>query len=190
MDEKSNANLSELISGAKTGGTAARNHVLREIYDDMHRIAVALMKHESNGHTLQPTALVNEAMIKIIVGEVVEQAPNRRYLFGAVTRAMRQVLVDHYRKRKSRSDNHKRVPLDEAVAFFEERNVNIETLDEALDRLATIDERQGLVVALRYFAGLSVAEVADALEVCVGTVERDWRFARAWLFDQLDGENR
>jgi RNA polymerase sigma factor (TIGR02999 family) len=190
MDEKQNVNYTELIKEARIGGVTAQNRLFRAIYDDIHQIAVALMKNERNGHTLQPTELVNEAMIRLITSEVVEKAPNRRYLFGAATRAMRQVLVDHHRKRRPRHDSRIREPLDEVMAYLEEMNLDIEALNRALDRLAMIDERQGLVVALRFFAGLSVFEVADALEVSVGTVERDWRFARAWLRDQLEGENR
>jgi RNA polymerase sigma factor (TIGR02999 family) len=103
---------------------------------------------------------------------------------------MRHTLVDHHRKRRSREGKLQRVPLDEALLYFEEKQLDIEALSAALDRLSEIDERQGLVVALRFFAGLSVAEVAEVLNVSVGTVELDWRFARAWLRDQLGGSDR
>jgi RNA polymerase sigma factor (TIGR02999 family) len=187
MDEKPSENLTELIKEARTGDVIAQDRLFRAIYDEFHRIAVGLMTNERSGHTLQPSALVGEAVIRLMNGHAIDKAPNRRYLFGAATRAMRQVLVDHHRKRKVRNGSRKRVPLDEALAYFEEQNLDIEALNAALDRLAEINERQGLVVALRFFAGLSVPEVADALEVSVGTVELDWRFARAWLRDQLEG---
>jgi RNA polymerase sigma factor (TIGR02999 family) len=190
MDQNHREDLTALINEARTGGKVARDRLFRAIYAEFHRIAVALMGKERQGHTLQPTALVGEAVIRLINGRAIERAPDRRYLFGAANRAMRQALVDHHRKRNTREGNLMRVPLDEVLAFLEERNLDIEALDKALDRLAQLYERQGLVVALRFFAGLSVAEVAEALDVSVGTVELDWRFARAWLRDQLEGESK
>jgi RNA polymerase sigma factor (TIGR02999 family) len=190
MDENQSKNLTELIQEARTGGLIAQDRLFRAIYEEIHQIAVFLMSKERPGHTLQPSALVGEAVVRLMNGHAIDKAPNRRYLLGAATRAMRQVLVDHHRKQKARDGRRKRVPLDEALAYFEEQNLDIEALNAALDRLAEINERQGLVVALRFFAGLSVSEVADALEVSVGTVELDWRFARAWLRDQLEGVNR
>jgi len=190
MDENHSENLTELIEDARHGGVIARDRLFRAIYEEFHKIAVALMSNERAGHTLQPTALVGEAVVRLMNGHAIDKAPNRRYLFSAAARAMRQVLVDHHRKRKIRDGSRKRVPLDEALDYLEEQKLDIEALNSALDRLAEINERQGLVVALRFFAGLSVSQVADALDVSVGTVELDWRFARAWLRDQLEGVNR
>ncbi len=190
MDEHHTNDLTELIRQARMGGVIARDRLFRAIYADFYRIAVALMSNERPGHTLQPTALVGEAVVRLMNGDAIDKASDRRYLFGAAARAMRQVLIDHHRKRKVREGNGKRVPLDEALDYFEERHLDIEALNAALDRLTKINERQGLVVALRFFAGLSVTEVAAALEVSVGTVERDWRFARAWLREQLEGGSR
>ncbi len=103
---------------------------------------------------------------------------------------MRQVLVDHARRRGAikRDGRGQRVPLDQVLQFFEDRRLDVVALHEALDRLMALDERQGLVVSLRFFVGLSVAEVAEVLGVSVGTVEGDWRIARAWLRTQLDGD--
>ena len=190
MDLNQSEHLTELIKAARAGGVIAQDRLFRAIYEEFHRIAVALMSNERPGHTLQPSALVGEAVVRLMNGQAIEKAPNRRYLFAAAARAMRQVLVDHHRKRKIRDGSRKRVPLDDALAYFEEQNLDIEALSAALDHLAEIDERQGLVVALRFFAGLSVSEVAEALDVSVGTVELDWRFARAWLRHQLEGVNR
>jgi len=190
MDENQSENLTELIEDARNGGGNARDRLFRAIYEEFHQIAVNLMSDERPGHTLQPTALVGEAVVRLMKGQAIEKAPNRRYLLGAAARAMRQVLVDHHRKRKIRDGSRKRVPLDHALDYFEEQNLDIEALSAALDRLADLNERQGLVVALRFFAGLSVSEVADALDVSIGTVELDWRFARAWLRDQIEGVNR
>jgi RNA polymerase sigma factor (TIGR02999 family) len=188
MGEQYEGDLTVLIEKARTGGSVARDRLFRAIYEEFHRIAVSLMSNERPGHTLQPSALVDEAVLRLIMGEVLEKAPNRHYLFGAATRAMRQALVDHHRRRKARDGRLKKVPLDEVLAHVERQNLDIEALSAALDRLSALNERQGLVVALRFFAGLTVVEVAEALDVSVGTVELDWRFARAWLRDQLAGE--
>src|SRR5262249_44365942 len=133
--------------------------------------------------------LVNEAVIRLLNGATFEKAPNRRYLIGAAAQAMRQILVDHARKRKAdkRDGKWNRVPLDEALGYLEAERLDIIALNEALDRLRAIHDRQGQVVELRFFAGLSVPEVAGVLDVSVGTVEADWRFARAWLRLQLEG---
>jgi RNA polymerase sigma factor (TIGR02999 family) len=182
--------LTDLINDARGGGKVAMDRLFRAIYGEFHRMAEALMGRERPGHTLGPTALVDEAVLRLLNGKAVEKATNRQYLFGAASRAMRHALVDHHRRRRSREGKLKRVPLDEALLYFEEKHLDIEALSDALDRLSEIDERQGLVVALRFFAGLSVAEVAEVLDVSVGTVELDWRFARAWLRDQLGGVDR
>ena len=190
MDENHQENLTALIDEARSGGKVAMDRLFRAIYGEFHRMAETLMGQERPGHTLCPSALVNKAVLRLLNGHAVEDAPNRQYLFGAASKAMRQALVDHYRRRRTREGKWKRVPLDDALLYFEEKKLDIEALNAALDRLAAISERQGLVVALRFFAGLSVAEVADALDLSVGTVERDWRFARAWLRDQLEGVDR
>lgn len=188
MEPDHDGALTALMEEARTGGQLARDRLFRAIYAEFHRIAVMLMSNERPGHSLQPSALVDEALLRLIAGEVFNKAPNRHYLFGAATRAMRQALVDHHRRRKAREGKFVRVPLDEVLAHVEKQHIDIEALDAALERLAALNERQGLVVTLRFFAGLTVAEVAEALDVSVGTVELDWRFARAWLRDQLAGE--
>jgi RNA polymerase sigma factor (TIGR02999 family) len=192
MNEQDRENVTALINEARAGGKIARDRLFRAIYEEFHRIAKLLMAGERCGHSLHPSDVVNEAMIRLLNGHVVEQAPNRRFLFGAAARVMRQVLVDHYRKRSAimRAGKWKRVPLDEVLDHVEEQDLDFLGLNSALDRLTETNERQGLVVVLRFFAGLSVAQVAQALDVSVGTVEADWRFARAWLRDQLEGVDR
>jgi RNA polymerase sigma factor (TIGR02999 family) len=130
---------------------------------------------------------VNEALIRLFESDTLTRATDRRYLFAAAAQAMRQVLVDHARRRKAakRVDGRERVPLDDALAYFEEQHLDVVSLNQALDRLMALNERQGLVVALRFFAGLSVPEVAEVLDVSPATVEGDWRIARAWLHGQL-----
>ena len=137
-----------------------------------------------------PAPLVNEAVIRLLDGGVLVKAQDRRYLFSAAAQAMRQVLVDHARTRDAakRAGGRERVPLDDVLAYFEAQHLDVIALHEAIDRLIALDERQGLVVALRFFAGLSISEVAEALDVSAATVEGDWRVARAWLRGQLGGE--
>ena len=152
-------------------------------------MAGALMQRERPGHTLQPSALVNEAMVRLLEGSALNRSADRGYFFAAAAQAMRQVLVDHARRRRAakRDGGRRRVPLDQVLQYFDDRRLDVLALHEALDRLMTLDERQGLVVSLRFFAGLSAPEVADVLDVSVGTIEGDWRIARAWLRGQLGG---
>jgi RNA polymerase sigma-70 factor, ECF subfamily len=191
MEENPPVELTALLEQARSGNADARERLTRAVYGELRRMAEALMRRERPGHTLQPSALVNEALIRLFDGEVLARARDRRYLFAAAASAMRQVLVDHARARDAakRAGRRERVPLDQVLDYFEERKLDVIALHESLDRLMAFDERQGLVVALRFFLGLSVPEVAAALDVSIVTVERDWRVARAWLRGQL-GEFR
>jgi RNA polymerase sigma factor (TIGR02999 family) len=179
--------VTALIDEARAGCKDAKNRLLQAVYGEFHRIAEAFMRCERPGHTLQPSALVNEAVVRLLDGQAFEKAPNRRYLLGAAGQAMRRILVDHARKRKARHGRLQRVPLDDVLVYFEDKQLDVVALDEAIERLSVLHERQGLVVVLRFLAGLPAAEVADVLGVSVGTVEGDWRFARAWLRAQLGG---
>jgi RNA polymerase sigma factor (TIGR02999 family) len=133
--------------------------------------------------------VVHEAVIRLLGAGVLAKAPDRRYLIASAARAMREVLVEHARRRAAerRGGGRRRVPLDRALADFEEQEVDVIAVHEALDRLAEWNERQAQVMTLRYFGGLTVPEVAESLGVSVVTVERDWRLARAWLGGQLRG---
>lgn len=189
MDQLQGENLTDLIKEARDGSDGARDRLMRAFYREFHQIASRLIRCERPGQSLQPSDLVNEAVIRLLDGAAFEKAPNRRYVFGAAARAMRQILVEHARKRLAdkREGKWNRVPLDDVLGYFEAQRVDIIALNEALDRLRALHDRQGQVVELRFFAGLSVPEVADLLDVSVGTVEADWRFARAWLRLQLEG---
>jgi RNA polymerase sigma factor (TIGR02999 family) len=160
---------------------------VERIYQDLHQVAVGLMNEEPAGHTLQPTALLHEAFARLFRADVFRQAPNRAYLFGAAGRAMRQVLVEHARRRKAEKHGGRqnRLPLDAVLLYFEEQRLDVEALHEALDRLAALNERQSVVVTLRFFCGFTVPEVAAQLGVSTFTVENDFRIARAWLRRQL-----
>jgi RNA polymerase sigma factor (TIGR02999 family) len=131
--------------------------------------------------------VVHEAVIRLLGDAVFDKSPDRAFLFASAARAMREVLIDHARRRAAdrRGGGWRRVPLDLVVDYFEGQGLDIVAVHEALDRLTELNERQGQVMTLRYFGGLTVPEVAAALEVSVVTVERDWRLARAWIRDQL-----
>ena len=182
--------LTAMLVAARAGDVEAKERLTCAVYGELRQMADAMMRRERPGHTLQPSALVNEAVIRLLDGDALVHAQDRRYLFAAAAQAMRQVLVDHARRRDAakRDGGRHRVPLDQVLQSFEDRRLDVVALDEALDHLMTLDERQGLVVSLRFFAGLSVAEVAEVLDVSIGTVEGDWRIARAWLRSQLGGD--
>jgi RNA polymerase sigma factor (TIGR02999 family) len=159
------------------------------VYDELRRVAGRLMRQERTDHTLSPTAVVHEAVIRLLGEQVFDRAEDRGFLFASAARAMREVLIDHARRRAAgrRGGERRRVPLDAVVDYFEEQGLDIVAVHEALDRLAERDGRQAQVMTLRYFGGMTVPEVAAALGVSVVTVERDWRLARAWLAGQLGG---
>jgi RNA polymerase sigma factor (TIGR02999 family) len=181
--------LTALLNEVRSGAPDARERLVRSIYAVLRRTAGALMRQERPGHTLQPSALVHEALLRLLEGDALVDVPNRRYLFAATTQAMRQVLVDHARRRnaRKRDGNRVRVPLDQVLAGFDEQGLDVIALHEALERLAQEHSRPAQVVDLRYFGGLSVPEVAETLAVSDTTVESDWRFARAWLKGRLGG---
>src|SRR5262245_29534452 len=189
MGAEERGDLTAILSEVRAGDADAQDRLVRAVYAELRRIARGLMHHERPGHTLQPSALVHEALMRLLDGDVLADVPNRRYLFAAAAQAMRQVLVDHARRRGAakREAGRARVPLDEALIAIEEQGLDVIALHEALDRLAREHPRPAQVVTLRFFGGLSVPEVAEALAVSGTTVESDWRFARAWLKGQLGG---
>jgi RNA polymerase sigma-70 factor (ECF subfamily) len=178
-----------LLDRARAGDEQARGGLIALVYDELRRGASRLMRRERVGHTLSPTAVVHEAVIRLLGDEIFDKAADRGFLFAAATRAMREVLIDHARRRAAhrRGGGYRRVPLDLVADYFEGQGLDIVALHEALDRLSVLHERQAQVMTLRYIGGMTVAEVAAALEVSVVTVERDWRLARAWLAGELGG---
>jgi RNA polymerase sigma factor (TIGR02999 family) len=181
--------LTAIIDEVRAGRPDAQERLIRAIYTELRRTAGGLMRRERTGHTLQPSDLVNEALLRLLEGETLADVPNRGYLFAAAAQAMRQDLVDHARRRNAgkREGNRARVPLDQVLVAFDEQGVDVIDLHEALERLAQAHPRQAQVVTLRFFGGLSIPEVAETLAVADTTVESDWRFARAWLRGQLGG---
>jgi len=144
------------------------------------------MRRESAGHVLQTSALINEAYIRLVDQPQVRWQ-DRAHFYGIAARLMRQILVDDARKRNAakRGGSFIQVPLDEASTLVQEQAANVAALDDALRRLETLDGRQGKIVELRFFGGLSIEETAEVLKVSPGTVMRDWTFARAWLRNEM-----
>ena len=179
-----------ILEQARAGDDQARDELIVRVYEELRQVATRLMRHERADHTLSPTAVVHEAVMRLLGDAVFEKAADRNYLFAAASRAMREVLIDHARRRSAgrRGGGRHRVPLDLIVDYFEGQGLDIVAIHEALDRLAELNERQAQVMTLRYFGGLTVPQVAAALGVSVVTVERDWRLARAWLGGQLGGD--
>jgi RNA polymerase sigma factor (TIGR02999 family) len=169
------------------GDKRARDELIASVYDELRRVASRLMRRERAGHSLSPTAVVHEAVIRLLGDAAPAKAEGRSYLFASAARAMRRVLIEYARRRAAgrRGGGRRRVPLDQVVEDLEAQGLDVADVHEALDRLAEWDERQARVMTLRYFGRLTIAEVAAALGVSTITVERDWRLARAWLRGQL-----
>ena len=177
--------LAETLKGIAAGDPAALERLLPVVYQELRRLAAGYLRGERAGHTLQPTALAHEAYLKL-VGRPIEWQ-GRHHFMALAARAMREILVDHARRRNAakRGGGGAPVTLDTGLIAAASRPVEFEELDRALDELARLSERQARVVELRYFGGLSVEEAAEVLEVAPATVKRDWATARAWLYREL-----
>jgi len=178
--------VSLLLPRARAGDAEAADRLLSLVYDDLKAVAGRAMRRERPGHTLQTTALVHEAYLRLFRGSM-PAIHDRAHLLGIAARAMRQILVEHARGRLAakRGDGRVAVPLDEARVGVEAPSADVLALDEALDRLAGLDARQARVVELRHFGGLGVEEVGEALGISPATVKREWAVARAWLYREL-----
>lgn len=184
--------VSILLQQVQGGDESAKERLFAELQSELRGMAAGMMNRERPDHTLQATALVNEACIRLLDSDAVENATDRRYFFGMANRAMRQILVDHARRRSTnkRGGDYQRGSLDVMLENFESSNrCRFEDLEDSLEQLEKESPRQREVVELRFFSGLSVPEVAEVLEISVGSVERDWRLARAKLFQQLRDED-
>jgi RNA polymerase sigma factor (TIGR02999 family) len=156
---------------------------------ELHRLAHRYMRREHVGHTLQTTALVNEAYLKLVDQKQVHWK-NRAHFFALSAHLMRRILVDHARARKyaKRGGGAERISLDETMLMAKEKSADLIVLDDALNKLATLDTRKSKVVELRFFGGLSVEETAEALQISGVTVMREWNMAKAWLYNSLNNE--
>lgn len=188
MTSSNREHVTELLRAARGEGDLADSQLLPLVYQDLRRIADSIFAREASGHTLQPTAVVHEAWMKL--GLDGQEFEDRGHFFGVAARAMRQVLVDHARARKAqkRGQAADRITLDPELALDTNQVVDVLALDSALTKLAETYERQARVAELRFLTGLDVEEVAAALGISEKTVRRDWRFARAWLQRELAGD--
>ena len=178
--------LTRLLLAWSAGDQDALHRLTPLVYRELHRLAAGYMARERTDHTLQPTALVNEAYVRLVDLQGVDWR-DRAHFLAMAARTMRLILVDFARARgyQKRSCGGERVILDESLILAEEPGTDLVALDDALNRLAEIDPRKSQVVELRYFGGLRVDETAEALNISAETVARDWRAAKAWLLLQL-----
>ena len=183
---RNDADVTGLLIAWSDGDQTALERLMPLVYNELRRIAGGYMKGERPGHTIQATALVNEACLRLVEIKRVRWQ-NRAQFFAVAARSMRRILVDAARARRShkRGGGAEMVPFDEALIVSKEPIRNLVDVDDALDALTKIDERKGRVVELRFFGGLSVAETADVLKVSPETVMRDWDFAKAWMSREL-----
>ncbi|PWT87828.1 MAG: RNA polymerase subunit sigma-70 [Blastocatellia bacterium] len=180
--------ITGLLEEWSGGNQAALDKLYPLVYEELRRLARSYMKREAKGHTLQTTALINEAYVRMVEQKNVHWQ-NRSHFFAISAQIMRRILVDHARRylHLKRGGGAKKVSLDEAMIVASEKSEEVLMLDEALENLARLDPRRCQVVELRYFAGLDNKEIAAVLKISENTVMRDWNLARAWLYQQLAG---
>jgi RNA polymerase sigma factor (TIGR02999 family) len=191
IDSPGPANITRLLVDWRAGDQAALDQLMPLVHDELRRLARRHMAHERVGHTLQATALVNEAFVRLIdVRQVKWQ--DRAHFFAMSSRLMRRILVDFARSKgyQKRGGDAQKVSFDEALIVTHEPGQDLVALDDALDALAAFDARKAQVVEMRFFVGLSVEETAEALQVSVDTVMRDWKLAKAWLLRELKQSER
>ncbi|HSS18922.1 MAG TPA: sigma-70 family RNA polymerase sigma factor [Pyrinomonadaceae bacterium] len=186
MSEHPTENVTKLLIELSNGDRDAVDLLLPVIYDELRKLAANYLRRERPDHTLQPTALVHEAYIRL-VDQTRVNWQNRAHFFGVAAQIMRRLLVDHARKHNAekRGQEFQKLSLDENIDRAVERSAELIALDDALKAFAEFDEQKARMVELRYFGGLSIEETADVLGVAPTTVKRQWRAARAWLHGQM-----
>jgi len=181
--------VTQLLVAWGNGDQSALEKLMPLVYDELHRLASRYMARERPEHTLQTSALVNEAYVRLVDQRNVHWQ-NRAQFFGIAATSMRRILVSYARTRNraKRGAGALQIPLDETAILSDERAAEMVALDDALERLAAVDQRKSQLVELRYFGGLSIDETAEVLKVSPGTVMRDWTLAKAWLRREITGE--
>lgn len=176
--------VTELLHEWRSGNADALDRLLPLVYEELRRVARARLRQEPQGHTLQATALVHEAYLRLVGSQTPQ---NRTHLFAVAARLMREILVDHARRKaaRKRGGSATMIALDESIAGPELAIIDLIALDEALTELQALDSRLCRVVELRFFTGLNIDETAQALDVSTATVERDWSVSKAWLHQRL-----
>ncbi|HEY3137235.1 MAG TPA: sigma-70 family RNA polymerase sigma factor [Blastocatellia bacterium] len=186
MTVSSQDEVTRLLLDWSDGNKAALDKLMPLVYDELHKLAHLYMNRERPGHTLQTSALVNEAFVRLVDQRSVRWQ-NRAHFFGIASQMMRRILVDYARGRHyaKRGGGAKKASLDEAMIVSEARAAEVVALDDALSALAEIDQRKSQIVEMRFFGGLSIDETAEVLGVSPGTVMRDWTLAKAWLHREI-----
>lgn len=187
MTSNSAENITQMLIEMTDGNQDVVNQILPHIYDELRRLAGSYLRRERSDHTLQPTALVHEAYMKLIDQKQVKWQ-NRAHFFGIAAQVMRRILMDHARKHlaNKRGGNAEILPLEEEIfVVSNDKSNELIALDDALDELGRLDPQKARIVELRYFGGLSIEETAEVVGVSVPTINRQWRLAKAWLYSQL-----
>ena len=181
------SDVTRILQAIKAGRDEATNELLPIVYNELRELATKKLRNEASGHTLQPTALVHEAYLRLI-GSDDDDWENRAHFFGAAAEAMRRILIDRARSKKSqkKGGDAKQVSLDGVTEISLEKANELIALDDALDALAEVDSAKADLVKLRFFVGLNVEESASALGMSIRTAERNWAYARAWLHRQMN----
>ena len=180
--------ITELLIDWGKGDQAALEKLMPLVYNELRRLAGNYLRREPAGHTLQPTALVNEAYLKLI-GQRNAKWQNRAHFFAISAKLMRRILVDHARQRQAANrggSEQELLSITSAETLLKQPEIDLLALNEALDELAQMDPQQGRIVELKFFGGFSIEETAEVLNISHATVERDWKMARAWLRRQLE----
>jgi RNA polymerase sigma factor (TIGR02999 family) len=187
LSQQVSENITQLLIDLSNGDRNAVDLLLPVIYDELRKLAANYLRRERPDHTLQPTALVHEAYIRL-VDQTRVNWQNRAHFFGVAAQLMRRLLVDHARRHNAekRGQNFQKISLDENIDKAGERSTMLLALDDALQALAQFDEQKARVVELRYFGGLSIEETADVMGVTPTTIKRHWRFAKAWLHGAME----
>ena len=187
MEPPSPSEVTQLLKDWSSGDSEALDRLIPIVYAELRAVAARYLRRERRDHTLQPTALVNEAYLRLIDQKQV-QWQNRAHFIGVAAQMMRRILVDHAKShnRAKRGGGAQRVSLDEAAAVSDERANDLIELDAALTALAEFDDRKSRVVEMRYFGGLTVEETAEVLKVSEMTVAREWKLAKAWLYTHIE----
>ena len=181
--------VTRLLQDVQDGRDGARDELVSLVYAELHGLASHFMRNERDDHTLQPTALVHEAYMRLMDQRNVSWQ-NRSHFFGIASQAMRRILVDHARRRRAtKREGGERITLDDSVAVAPDRSLDVLALDAALSKLAALSDRQAKVVELRYFGALDIEQTAEALGISPATVKRDWTFARAFLQREMDADS-
>lgn len=190
MDSTPSERINQLLLQWNNGDLEARDSLIPLVYDELRRLAASYLRRERVDHTLQPTALVHEAYMRLSKQEKVLWQ-DKHHFFGVIAQLMRRILVDSARRRlgAKRGLGGEKVPLTEAFAMSKQRPADLVALDDALKRLAEVDRRQSEVIELRVFGGLEIDEVAEILKVSPATVKRDWTMGKGWLLREIGRAN-